>query len=203
MRKPTLTLTALLIAIATCMHIGCTSSDNKGQSKKCNELSEATVDTQLMAYLSATRALHHEADLLEDRGDFVGAIRLMDRLEALRAPNAAAEVQEARADAFARKAEFQIAAKDFPGASTAIARGLELVTGDNYYRGHLLEIRGRLAKAQLRALSSQDGPEAVALRKQAIDSMEEAIGIQSRVIAKLGPASTASSAVPTSTGTVP
>src|SRR5690242_20352007 len=66
------------------------------------------IDTEVMAYLSMARALHHEANLKEDANDIGGAVNAMERLVAARRPHPEAktpEVEEVLADAYARLAE--------------------------------------------------------------------------------------------------
>ena len=57
------------------------------------ELPGPPVDEALMAFLSAARALHHEADVRQSTGDTAGAIGSLEKLVALRAP-AAVEIYE-------------------------------------------------------------------------------------------------------------
>ena len=69
------------------------------------------VDTEIMAFLSEARALHHQANLAEDNGDLPGAIAAMDRLVAARRPHPEKpmpEVEEVLADAYARLAELRL-----------------------------------------------------------------------------------------------
>ena len=45
------------------------------------------VDTEIMAFLSEARALHHEANMKEESGDLSGAVFAMERLVAARRPH--------------------------------------------------------------------------------------------------------------------
>ncbi len=76
---------------------GCPSAEPQG----------TPIDARVMAFLSAARALHHEADMHERSGDARGALSPLERLIALPTP-AAVEVDEVLADTHARLAELRL-----------------------------------------------------------------------------------------------
>jgi tetratricopeptide (TPR) repeat protein len=136
----------------------------------------------VMAFLSAARALHHEADLRQGTGDTPGAIASLERLVALPAPQAV-EVDEVLADARARLAELRLAQGDVQGADREVHAGLERVKGPTYFRGHLLEVEGLLEEARAGALADAGkSEEAARARTKAVDLLEEAVKVQERVI---------------------
>jgi tetratricopeptide (TPR) repeat protein len=142
------------------------------------------VDTTIMAFLSAARALHHEADLKEKSGDVPGAIAALDRLAAMPAP-AAAEVDEVIADTRARLAELRLGRGDLDGADRDVREGLQHVAGSTYFRGHLLEVQGLVEEARATALvDAGKREEATAAKARAISLLEEAVHVQEQVIDK-------------------
>ena len=146
------------------------------------ERAAAPVDAALMAFLSAARALHHEADLRQGAGDLAGAIASLERLLTLPAPKAA-EVDEVLADAHARLAELRLERGDLEGADRDVQSGLAQVRGPTYFRGHLLEVGGLVEEARSRALADAGkAEEATRARARAVTLLEEAVRVQERVI---------------------
>ena len=140
------------------------------------------VDTQLMAFLSAARALHHEADIKEQSGDRDGAIAVLERLARMPAPQAF-EVDEVLADAHARLAELRMQGGDLEGADRDVALGLDRAKAPTYFRGHLLEVEGRVEEARVNALADAGkSDEAAKARVRAIALLEEAVHVQEQVI---------------------
>ena len=140
------------------------------------------VDEALMAFLSAARALHHEADVRQSANDTAGAIASLERLVALPAPTAV-EVDEVIADARARLAELRLGQGDVDGADRDVHAGLQRVKGPTYFRGHLLEVEGLLEEARAGALADAGkSEEATRARAKAVDLLEEAVKVQERVI---------------------
>jgi tetratricopeptide (TPR) repeat protein len=140
------------------------------------------VGEAVMAFLSAARALHHEADVRQGTGDTRGAVASLERLVALPAPRAV-EVDEVVADARARLAELRLAQGDVDGADREVQAGLERVKGPTYFRGHLLEVEGLLEEARAGALADAGkNEEAVRARAKAVDLLEEAVKVQEQVI---------------------
>src|SRR5438445_694494 len=45
------------------------------------------IDNEVMAYLSAARARHHEANIREDEGDLVAAVVALEKLVAMKTPH--------------------------------------------------------------------------------------------------------------------
>jgi hypothetical protein len=141
------------------------------------------VDEALMAFLSAARALHHEADIRQGSGDAAGAIASLERLVGLPAPKAV-EVEEVLADAHARLAELRLQHGDLEGADLDVHSGLAEAKGVTYFRGHLLEVEGLLEEARAGALADAGkGREAARAKAKAVSSLEEAVHVQEQVIA--------------------
>jgi hypothetical protein len=140
------------------------------------------VDEALMAFLSAARSLHHEADIQQGSGDTAGAIASLERLVALPAP-AAVEVDEVVADARARLAELRLERGDLEGADREVQAGLLRVKGPTYFRGHLLEVEGLLEEARAGALvDAGRSAEAARAKAKAVNLLEEAVKVQEQVI---------------------
>jgi tetratricopeptide (TPR) repeat protein len=146
------------------------------------EVAGPPVDTQLMAFLSAARALHHEADIKEQSGDDDGAVAALERLARMPAPQAI-EVDEVLADAHARLAELRLRRADLDGADRDVRLGLDRAKSPTYFRGHLLEVEGLVEEARASTLSDAGRTdEAARAKAQAISLLEEAVHVQELVI---------------------
>jgi tetratricopeptide (TPR) repeat protein len=143
------------------------------------------VDEPLMAWLSITRALHHEADIAEDKGDLKGAIVTLERMLAKAPPRKTPESNEVLADTRARLADLRSRTGDFDGADKDLEAGLALVPRVSYYAGHLLEVRGLVEQRRSDALAAKgDAAGASKARERAMKADEEAISVQDEVIRK-------------------
>ena len=144
------------------------------------------VDTEIMAFLSEARALHHEANMKEDGGDLAGAVSAMDRLVAARRPHPerkGPEVEEVLADAYARLAELRLKKGELDPAAAAVKSGLEHVAEATYFRGHLVEVQGLIEEARAAQLADAGhAAEAARAREHAIQLLEEVVKIQEQVI---------------------
>jgi len=174
----------LAIALTGAAGLGVAACRSEGSSAGCPSAQPAAppVDEALMAFLSAARALHHEADLHERAGDRQGAVASLERLVALPAPRAV-EVDEVLADAHARLAELHLQQGNLEAADRDVQAGLERVKGPTYFRGHLLEVEGLLEEARAGALADAGkADEASRARARAVGLLEEAVQVQERVI---------------------
>jgi hypothetical protein len=144
------------------------------------------VDTEIMAFLSEARALHHQANLKEESGDLPGAIGAMERLVAARRPHPerpATEVAEVLADAYARLAELELRRGSLDRARGAIKLGLAFAPEPTYFRGRLIEVEGLVEEAQAAELADAGNAEGAAhAREKAIQLLEEVVRIQDQVI---------------------
>ncbi len=149
--------------------------------------SAAPVDDVLLAWLSAARSLHHEADLAEDANDPKQAIAALERLLASKRPRVAVEIDEVLADTFARLGDLRSKEGDFDGASKDVDAGLVLAKQVSYYRGHLLEVRGLVEERRSKALAAKgDVAGAKAAAEAAKKAFEEAVTINFEFIDKQG-----------------
>ena len=144
------------------------------------------VDTEIMAFLSEARALHHEANMKEESGDVAGAVSAMERLVAARRPHPerkGPEVEEVLADAYARLAELRLKKGELAPAAAAVKSGLEHVAEATYFRGHLVEVQGLVEEARAAQLADAgNATEAARAREHAIQLLEEVVKIQEQVI---------------------
>jgi hypothetical protein len=175
--------TVLLVAVATAIGLlGCRGDAATVAGCPTAEGAPA-IDEAVMAFLSAARALHHEADLKERSGDAPGAIATLERLIALPSPPRAVEVDEVIADAHARLAELRLSRGDVDGASRDVHAGLERVESPTYFRGHLLELEGIVEEKRASLLADAGRPaEAAKARALAVGLLEEAVHVQEGVI---------------------
>jgi hypothetical protein len=157
--------------------------NNVGSATGCpGETQAAPVDTNVTAFLSAARALHHEADLKVQSGDGAGAIASLEKLVGMPRPRAS-EVDEVLADTHARLAEMRLESKDWVGADREVQEGLELAREPTYFRGHLLEVSGLIEEQRAGALADAGKTaEAAQARARAIDRLERAVQVQEQVI---------------------
>jgi hypothetical protein len=175
----------LLLAIALGLSgaaLACRSEG--GATAGCPGVESASppIDAPVMAFLSAARALHHQADVREAEGDVPGAIAALERLVGLVAPRAI-EVDEVLADARARLAELRMDRGDVEGAEHDVEQGLARVQGPTYFRGHLLEVQGRAEEKRAATLADAGhSAEAAKTRARAVSLLEEAVHVQEQVI---------------------
>src|SRR5260370_20020864 len=148
----------------------------------CRGAEGAAIDQPTMAFLSIARALHHEADIDESRGDLPGAIAVLERLVTTAAPRAA-EADEVLADAHARLAELRLKGRDLDGASLAVNAGLQHAREPTYFRGHLIEVQGLVEEARANALADAGKTqEAMQAKGKAMGLLEQAVRLQKQVI---------------------
>lgn len=175
-------LFALVVALAIAIPVGCAreGAETNGGAPP--------IDTEVMAFLSEARALHHEANLKEEAGDVPGAVAAMDRLVAARRPHPETktpEVEEVLADAYARLAELELKRGGLPAAGKAIDSGLAHAPDATYFRGHLVEVQGLLMEATAAEYADAGKKEEAAkARDKAIELLEEVVKIQDQVIQK-------------------
>ena len=180
---------SLFIASAPFVLDACRAQDGGAPSGNCaaSDAAVATpIDTDVMAFLSAARARHHEANVKEDSGDVPGAVDALNALVAMKTPHPGTlvvEVEEVLADAYARLAELHLKAKDLDSAARDATQGLAHASDPTYFRGHLLELQGIVEEERAKRLDA-DGKreEAQLARARAIQLFHEVVGIQSRVI---------------------
>ena len=177
-----LALTALLLAL------GLGFAATPGCSHHGGAVDDGTpaVDTEIMAFLSEARALHHQANLAEDNGDLAGAIKAMDRLVTATRPHPerkTPEVEEVLADAYARLAELRLKVGELDPAGAAVKNGLEHVADATYFRGHLIEVQGLIEESRAAQLADAGrSDEAKQAGERAIQLFEEVVKIQDQVI---------------------
>jgi tetratricopeptide (TPR) repeat protein len=176
-----LALGSLLLALAVAFGVVPACSRHDGGADE-----GTPVDTEIMAFLSEARALHHEANLKEESGDLAGAVSAMERLVAARRPHpdrTAPEIEEVLADAYARLAELRLKKGELDPAAGAVKSGLEHVAEATYFRGHLVEVQGLVEEARAAQLADAgNAAEAAKAREHAIQLLEEVVKIQDQVI---------------------
>jgi tetratricopeptide (TPR) repeat protein len=179
---PVALLSALALVFAVVL--ACTGGSGGGGSSK--DEGAPVVDTEIMAYLSEARALHHQANLKEDANDLDGAIAAMDRLAAAKRPHperTVPEIDEVLADTYARLAELELKKGDLDEAARAVDKGLERAPEPTYFRGHLVEVQGLVEEARAARLADAGkAAEAAKARERAIALLEEVVKIQDQVI---------------------
>lgn len=176
---------AVLCVLLSLVALGCAKSDRPHgpPSGASASPSEAVVDEALLAYLSSARALHHEADLFEDKNDLPGAIGALERLIAKTPPRRAPEVDEVIADTRARLGELRAEIGEFDAGQKDVELGLSAAPTVSYFRGHLLEVRGLIEEKRGKALAAKgDTVGASKAKELAMKAYEEAIAVQDQVI---------------------
>lgn len=164
--------------------LGAAACRDQGSVSGCPgaESSAAPVDESLLAFLSAARSLHHEADVKVQGDDRAGAIAALRRLVEMPAPHAV-EADEVLADARARLAELELQGGDLEASDRDVQAGLQHVAGATYFRGHLLEVQGLVAEARAASLADAGrADEAAKARTKAVALLEEAVHVQEKVI---------------------
>ncbi len=176
---------SLVIAAATG---ACRPSGGDSAGIHGDDAGGTPIDVEVMAFLSAARARHHEANVREDSGDLPGAIDALQKLVTMKTPHPGApivEVEEVLADAYARLAELRIRAKDLDAAGKDVDAGLAHAKDPTYFRGHLLEVKGVVEEERAKVLEAAGKKdEAKEARARAIQLFDEVVGIQMKVIDK-------------------
>lgn len=181
-----MTRLARVLVIAAALGLGGAGAVAAGCSRKDADDGAAVVDTELLAYLSAARALHHQADLKRQNGDVPGAVLAMQKLLSAPRPHdgrPVPEIEEVLADAHARLAELELERGNVLAAGDAAKGGLAHAPDVSYFRGHLVEMQGLVEEARAAELADAGKPEEAAkARGQAIQLLEEVVRIQEQVI---------------------
>ncbi len=150
----------------------------------------APVDTEIMAFLSEARALHHQANLKEEAGDLAGrrsarwsaSSRRAGRIPSARRPRS-------KRSSPTRTRGSPSSSSDRRASSRARADGGRRAGSSTrpeptYFRGHLVEVagphRGGARRASSPTRASRD--EATQAREKAIQLLEEVVKIQDQVI---------------------
>jgi len=155
----------------------------------CPEVATGTpVDKVLVAFLGKARAAHHSADLLEDKQDRAGAVRVLEGLLTAKRIPERPEAQEVVADTRARLADLKSELGRFDEAAREVDSGLALVKGTTYYRGHLLEMRGLVHERHAKQLRTQgDLGAAKVAEEAALEAFEASMRVQQQVIDEVLP----------------
>ena len=189
----------LVVAGALASFSGCADvQDVPGREARSVSASAAgagkrPVSQDIIAFLSKARAAHHNADLLEAKGDFPRAIGFVRGItEGPRPKDAggilAPEVREVLADAHARLADLESRAGNFEVALREVDAGLVHAPEVTHYRGHLFETRGLVFERRMQSFEKNgDTEKAAADRQEALRAFEMAISVQDEVITKLLP----------------
>ncbi len=179
----------MLLLTLPALALGC---EGKERATATSPDAGIPVDTEVMAFLSEARALHHEANIKEDSGDLEGATQTMQRLVVAQRPHPLEripEIDEVLADAAARLAELRMRGHDLDGALRAIDDGLRHAPGPTYFRGHLLEVEGIVEEARAAVFASASkSDESAKARAHALTLLQEAVRVQEQVILQALPA---------------
>jgi hypothetical protein len=176
----------LAAAIAALLFLGCAKASVPISAEPRDD-GGPPPDTDVMAYLSEARALHHLANLSEDGRDIPGAIAPLERLVHAKKPHEGTkvpEVEEVLADTFARLAELRLRTSDLTGAEGDVRAGLTHAPEPTYFRGHLLEVSGVIAETHAGSLADAGrGAEADQARAHARELLSQAVQVQDEVLA--------------------
>jgi tetratricopeptide (TPR) repeat protein len=182
----------ILLLLASCAILlpGCADRSSPVGRERATSASvqRQAVSPELLAFLSKARAAHHNADLLETKGDLLRASDAVRGIVTGPRPPPSPELEEVLADAHARLADLESRRGDFEEALAQIDRGLGLAKEVSHYRGHLFETKGLVHERWMSAHEKSGNDEkAASERALALAAFEEAIEIQDEVIRKLLP----------------
>ncbi len=173
-------LAALALALVVS---GC---QQQQQEKICDDNAAPVVDTEVMAFLSKARALHHEANVKEQNNDIAGAIASLDTLVKSPIPRPGTpipEVEEVLADTYARMADLKLQIGDVDGAAKDVDSGLAFAKGTSYFHGHLLEVQGIVEEQRAARFADAGKPDdAAKARARAVQLLRQAVDMQDQVI---------------------
>jgi len=178
----------VVLAASACLAFACDRSATPGAAPSavtpCPEVPAGTpVDKVLVAFLGKARAAHHSADLLEDKQDREGAVKVLEGLLTAKRIPERPEAQEVVADTRARLADLKSELGRFDEATREVDSGLALVKGTTYYRGHLLEMRGLVHERHAKELRTQGDLGAAKIAEEAaLEAFEASMRVQQQVI---------------------
>ncbi len=165
-------LAALFAVVAP---LGCVPQDARGPT-----------DESTMAVLGTVRALHHQADVYESSGDFERASQAIRRVLAIEYPRGMVESEDLKVDAYGRLAELALRRGNADDALSLSRTGLVEGRRDTVFRARLLMVRGQCLGALAdRARVSGDTAGGDRLRAEAIQSLEESIAMNQRVLGRI------------------
>ena len=166
--------TWLVIALLAAWPSGCTP---RGEM--------ATQDESTTALLGSVRALHHQADVYEQSGDFAHAADSVRRVLALPLPRTLPEYEDVRADAYGRLAELALRGGNADDALALTDTGLGEATRESVLRARLLMVRGQCLGALAdRDRTRGDTAGAARRREEAIEVLERSIAMNQRILAR-------------------
>lgn len=166
----------------------CAGCAQQGHERVCEDTPGAApvVDTEVMAFLSKARALHHEANVREANNEIAAAIASLETLVKSPMPRPGMpipEVEEVLADTYARLADLRLQLGDVAGAAKDIDSGLAHSPGTSYFHGHLLEVQGIVEEQHANHLADAGKPEEAAkARARAVQLLRQAVDMQDQVI---------------------
>jgi hypothetical protein len=176
----------VLACLAALLVLGCAKS-GPPISAQSREDAGASIDTDVMAYLSLARSLHHQANLSEDERDLPGAIAPLEHLVHAPKPHEGTkvpEVEEVLADTYARMAELRLHMGDLEKADREAHEGLTHAPDRTYFRGHLLEVMGVIEETRASSLADAGHADAAEqARNRARDDLKQAVSVQEEVLA--------------------
>jgi hypothetical protein len=185
MRTARLAFAALLIGLLVAFGVGCAKS-GPPISAQSREDAGTPIDTDVMAYLSLARSLHHEANLSEDDRDLPGAIAPLEHLVHAPKPHEGTkvpEVEEVLADTYARIAELRLHSGNLVAAESDVKEGLAHAPDRTYFRGHLLEVLGVIEEARASSLADAGQSDAAEqARNRAREHLKQAVSVQEEVL---------------------
>lgn len=143
----------------------------------------------VMATLGTVRALHHQADVFENAGDFARARGAVERVLQLSFPPEMAEREDLRLDATGRLAELDLRLGDADGCIARATQGLAEARRESVLQARLMMVRGQCASALAdRAQAAQNASLAARHRERALSDLEQSIAVNTRVLRRaLGP----------------
>lgn len=147
---------------------------------------DPALDEATMALLGQTRALHHQADVLEGAGQYDRAAESVRRVLALPFPRGMAEAEDLRADAYGRLAELSLAANAPDEALAHANTGIADARTETVFRARLFLVKGQaLSALAKRASDAGDAATATARRDEALEALDTSIRINQRVLDRL------------------
>jgi hypothetical protein len=176
---------SILLLLSAATLAGCAQQSH---DRICEDTPGAApvVDTEVMAFLSKARALHHEANVREDGNDIAGAIGSLETLVKSPVPRPGTpipEVEEVLADTYARLADLKLQSSDVDGAAKDIDSGLVHSPTASYFHGHLLEVQGIVEEQRAnRFADAGKSEEAAKARAHAVELLRQAVDMQDQVI---------------------
>lgn len=185
MRRIHWIIVAALVAAAGAA--GSCAQDERDDREKKGRVTEITqpgdaLSEELMLALSMAKNLHHKADVYLAQMQSDEAVKALEAILEIRFPQGAPEGEDVRLDARARLARLLAGQGKLDAALTVVDRGIAAAKRRSFFLANLHAVRGEILEGRALQIEDSQPDEAKKLRRDAIESLDEAIQIEKALL---------------------